>query len=92
MASYKVTDKQTFFDVAIQQCGNIETVFALALENNLSITDDLAAGQTISLIAVNDSDIANYFGNRNIVPATGITTLTEEQARIFDETFDATFN
>ncbi len=86
MASINVADKQSLLDVAIQRLGSIESVFSLALLNGLSITDDLLPGRPIVLAAVSNSDVANYFANKGLMPATAITTTTEEQARIFDET------
>lgn len=34
-------NSQTTIDVAIQQCGSLEAVYALALRNNVEISDDV---------------------------------------------------
>ena len=34
-------NSQTTIDVAIQQCGSLEAVYAIALRNNVEITDDV---------------------------------------------------
>lgn len=38
---YQGRNSQTTIDVAIQQCGSLEAVYALALRNNVEITDDV---------------------------------------------------
>lgn len=39
-----VKNRQCLADIALQVCGSVEAVFALAERNGLSITDDLAVG------------------------------------------------
>lgn len=38
---YLGKNSQTTIDVAIQQCGSLEAVYALALRNNVEISDDV---------------------------------------------------
>ena len=38
---------QNLFDISIQEFGNIEALFDIAMVNGLSITDDLVAGQEL---------------------------------------------
>lgn len=83
---------QSWIDISVRQLGSLDNLFALASINNMSITDDLILGQSVLLTEVSDKNIVTYLENEEINPATGITTLTEEQARVFDETFDKTFN
>lgn len=45
----KVSEGQTLFDIAIQECGDINAVYDLADLNLKSITDTLAIGETIIL-------------------------------------------
>lgn len=71
MASIHVAENQSLFDIAIQRLGSTEAVFELAILNGLSITDELAAGSLIDLPeAWNKSSVADYFKNKNLVPAT----------------------
>lgn len=88
MANIRVSDKQSILDVAIQLLGSVEAAFSLALLNGLSITDELYPGQLLILPTAYNADIANYYADRGIVTATAITTSTEEQASIFDETYE----
>jgi hypothetical protein len=91
MGSYSVSDKQSLIDVATQKLGGLDNLYALAVANEISIADELQPGQSIVLVATSNDDVASYLDKKGVVPATAITTLTEEQARIFTEEFDETF-
>jgi uncharacterized lipoprotein YmbA len=91
MESYSVSDKQSLIDVATQKLGGLDNLYALAVANEISIADELQPGQAIVLVDVSNDDVAGYLSKKGVVPATAITTLTEEQARIFTEEFDETF-
>ena len=71
-----VLDRQSIFDVAIQQLGNVEAAFALALENDLSLTDDLTAGQSVIVAGEKSKAIADYYAAKQLKPATGMTELS----------------
>ena len=86
-----VLDRQSSFDIAVQALGSTEAAFSLALLNNLSVTDDLETGQELILPVGTNKEIVSYYTSRRLKPATGITndSLT---GRIFDNTFDSSFN
>lgn len=44
----EVKNRQCLVDVALQVCGSVEAVFAIAERNDLAITDDLAVGQILT--------------------------------------------
>ena len=44
-----VLHHQSFLDLAIQHTGSVENAFILALQNGKSLTDDLVAGEQLSL-------------------------------------------
>ncbi len=69
----KVYQGQNLSDKAIEMTGTIDTVFALALENSLSITDALSIGTVLNYSGRVIKPIASLFGNNNRC-ATGITT------------------
>lgn len=60
----KAKNGQTLLDVAISY-GSIEDVFALAIDNNISITDNISNNQI---------KYDNYEENKNVEPATYPTT------------------
>ena len=74
MANYRVSENQSLLDISVQMSGGIESAFDLALANGLSITDDLAPGQSLTLVAAVDSDVVNYYLTRSLTPATALTT------------------
>ena len=74
-----VIEQQSLFDISIAKYGSINQVFAIALENNISITDDLIASASIVLAGtIVNQEIVNYITSRSIEPATG---LSNESAR-----------
>ncbi len=103
---YSTLDRQSIFDIAIQKRGGVEAAFALALENDLSLTEDLTVGQAIrlssplstSLTRRGERTVADFYTKKQLLPATGISGTwfdnisgNEDGKRIFDNTFDLTF-
>lgn len=66
----KTVTAQSLFDLAIQTGGTVEAVFALALENDLSITGEMYAGQSVDVNETEDKQIVDYYRVKNIKPAT----------------------
>ena len=61
-----VLEGQSIPDIAIQELGSIEGALDIALFNDISITDELTVGQEIIIPdQVVDSNVANYFEQRN---------------------------
>ena len=44
-----VLHNQSLLDLALQHTGTIESIFELAMLNNLSITDDVVAGKVLTI-------------------------------------------
>lgn len=82
MASFRTSERQSFFDVAIQRMGSIESAFALAVKNGLSLTDELAPGYSLELPDVIDKKVADYFKNKNITPATYAENASSQNENI----------
>ena len=72
---------QSLLDIAIQHTGAVESVFAIAVANGLSLTDDLPAGTEIKIPdSVNkDSDVLNYYTAKRLQPATAVILPPEEE-------------
>ena len=65
---------QSFLDLAIQHTGTAENAFVLALQNGKSLTDDLVAGELLSLENTkNNKDILSYYQSKKLQPATGVS-------------------
>ena len=77
----KVLSQQSLLDLAIQIAGSPEAVIELAIKNDLSITDDLTAGNDIlDDIGIVNTDIAGYYANKKLTPATWSEDEIEEIA------------
>ena len=70
-----VKNRQNLWDVCLQHTGTIEGAFDLALANELSLTDDLAAGQLLEVPDQIERDVEryNYYQEHGVVPATALT-------------------
>jgi hypothetical protein len=72
-----VLNRQTIFDIAVQRAGDASAAFALALANDISLTEDLKTGQELIPAGVIAKDITDYYTNRQLKPATGIIEIEE---------------
>lgn len=68
-----VTSRQSLLDIALQHCGAMEDAFALAVENGISLTDELANGQELQSVPVSRSEVVNYYSANSIYPASAVT-------------------
>jgi hypothetical protein len=69
----RVSSRQSIFDLAIQTGGGIEASFSLALQNNVSLTDELQPGQELQTADMVDRDVASYYNSHSLTPATALT-------------------
>jgi hypothetical protein len=77
-----ILDRQNLLDIAIQLYGDASVAFELARLNNISVTDNLVAGQELQLLPVSSNlsgnkNIAQYYANGRLKPATGIAIEDE---------------
>ena len=68
----KVHQGQSFFDKAIEITGSIDNAFALAYQNNFSITDALVIGTNLQYTGAVNTAISNLFTS-NTLCATATT-------------------
>lgn len=67
MTEVIVEDGQCLVDIAIQETGSMETVFDIAVENNIDPTSDLVPGQRLKIpFVAKKPQIVNYFKDREI--------------------------
>lgn len=74
---------QSLLDLALQHTGTIESVFELAKDNALNITDDVQAGTPLHLgegLGVRN-EILSYYTAKNLQPA---TAFTKEDEQVFE--------
>jgi hypothetical protein len=64
---------QSLFDLAIVLAGSAEAAFDLALENGMSVTDEVPAGKSIRYRgAAVSPQVARYFERNRLKPATAL--------------------
>ncbi len=72
---------QSFLDVVLQATGCIDALVEVAKFNDLSITDDLMAGQKIKFpesVKI-DNEIVSYYKAKKVNPATALNTTDKEE-------------
>lgn len=92
MGNVKIQHGQSILDIAIQECGGLESAFEVSRLNGIPVTADLPTGGTLATPQASDKKTAKVYANMAHKPATGVTD--EEMAkgpRIFDDTFDQSF-
>ncbi len=58
-------DEQALVDLAMQECGSVESLFQMAVLNKISVTDDLIIGQQYKKLPVANADIAQVFAGEH---------------------------
>jgi hypothetical protein len=76
-----VDQGQWLRDVAIQHAGSISELFAIALANDLSITDDIIPASSLIIPNVVDAALVKFLNDNNYVPATGFSPEDEQAIR-----------
>lgn len=61
----KVYQGQSFLDKTIELTGSIDNVFVLALENGVSISDNLTVGTSLKYTGKQLKTITDLFGDNN---------------------------
>lgn len=71
----KVTplDRQSVIDVAIQTSGSVEAAFALSAKNDISISEAIAPGSELEMVAVVDKLVLSRYEARGVRPATEVS-------------------
>lgn len=71
----KVTplDRQSVIDVAIQTSGSVEAAFALAAQNDISISEAIAPGSALEMVGVVDKLVLSRYEARGVRPATEVS-------------------
>ncbi|MCL2793607.1 MAG: hypothetical protein FWD87_11025 [Spirochaetaceae bacterium] len=83
---------QSLFDIALMVSGSAGAAFDIALENGISLTDDLMSGQVLKFTGVPvNKRVVDYYAVNSIRPATGLIGYEEDLFGVFDDTFDDTF-
>lgn len=85
-------NRQTLADIAVQVYGDIMAVVAIATYNDISVTDDLCAGQILNCPGMEyGAKRGRYLGIGKISPATAISATEEYVRGIFTQEFTKEF-
>ena len=71
---------QSFLDKVIEQTGDIENTFDMALLNNASITDDLVVGAYVKVSTVTKKSVVDFYNEYNR-PATALTNEQQQEVQ-----------
>lgn len=74
MKNVVAVDRQTLFDIAIQETGTVESVFAISRANNKSVSDSISR-DIIAVTEITDKNVTNMFKSQK--PATAVD-MSEE--------------
>jgi anaerobic ribonucleoside-triphosphate reductase len=77
MNSKIVYQGQSFIDKVLENTGSIENVFAMAVLNGASITDELVIGNELKTVPITNQTVVNFFNEFN-KPASAITSKNYE--------------
>lgn len=73
-------DRQSVIDIAIQTSGDVSAAADVAIDNGISVTDDLALGDILTAVAVVDKNVVNRYAEKGIIPATAISEQDSDNA------------
>jgi len=73
-----ISNGQTFLDLAMQHAGSAEAAFAMSLQSNVPITQELQAGNQLPAPAVVSDGIRNAFAVEKAKPLSIIITQGED--------------
>ena len=68
----QITSKQGQWlgDITVREAGSIESIVAMAIDNEISITDKMSAGSPVARPVPSDRRVINYYDVNDIHPAT----------------------
>lgn len=92
MAQIIVLEGQSPFDLAVQKGGSIEAVFDFAVQNGISITDELVHGIGLLPPDAKSKQIVDYYSKHSLKPGTAVTGDEAGTDRIFTDEFPLEFS
>lgn len=86
MSNTTTSEHQSLVDITIQECGDLEQVFELALINGYSASDAPNVGAKIAIPAAkNNTEVAMFFKKKNIRIATANIDATFARQQLFED-------
>lgn len=80
-----VLHNQSLLDFTLHHCGTLDGIMAMAIENNISITEMLSPGDQLNVPneIAKESDIVEFYQNKKLIPATGFETMEKQTLQNF---------
>jgi hypothetical protein len=76
----KALEGQSLLDIAIQESGSIDSVFACSVANNVSISNEISVNVPIFVNAlIVNKEIVDYYKSKRITPATYSSMKIEDE-------------
>jgi hypothetical protein len=92
MTTITALSGQSIFDIALMTCGAVEAAYDIAIANNVEMTYNVEGKLLVIPAAVEKNKrVVEYYAINGIMPATYFEAPTVAGGKIFDETFDNTF-
>lgn len=73
-----VLDGQSLFDIAIQEYGSVEAAFALAVANDIGVTDELTPNTLLQRTSTVNKRVVDYYKLKGLKPATSSIAIDDE--------------
>lgn len=64
-----VQQGQNMMDLAVQHSGDCTALFAFAMKNGISVTEEIASGMDLIVPEVINIGVVKYFSDKTIIPA-----------------------
>lgn len=77
MQTITVHNRQCFLDLAMQYAGSAEAALAMALQNNLPLTQIFEAGAVLIQPEIVNKSIVDLYRVENVKPASNFTIVTD---------------
>lgn len=75
-----IHNHQNLLDIAIQETGGIDSVFEIAMDNGVGVSDEITPGTKLKIKQkpVN-AVVLEYYKKNNLLPATGGVAINEDE-------------
>lgn len=93
MRQIRVLGNQSLLDIATMHCGLADMAYDIALMNGLGVDARINEGDMLSVPAVANRSVVDFYLKMGIAPATEVSIVKEQEYSLgtFDFTFDNTF-
>lgn len=78
----KIYNNQNLLDIAIQTTGGLDALFEIAMDNGISISEQLVSGVELKIKqSATNAVVLNYYNRNKILPATAGSEIKETECQ-----------